>query len=207
MKNFTCALACAAIVACSGSAMAYEYEYYPNTHNIQLNPGAISLFTLNLSSDYSVADSIDVGYFEIELSDYLCANYSSFDGTDGQDNVFTLYINGDAIVTDVSLYDLAVDPNYTNGYDYLNGYYLGINNDLSGTKWGVYDFWFDITSYLENSTTLTVSIALAAGSGSMNLISTGVYFDTTPVPEPSAMLLFGAGLVGLTALNRRREKK
>lgn len=63
-------------------------------------------------------------------------------------------------------------------------------------------FYFDITDLLKNDDDKIIDISIDLSSGTFKLID--FYAETTPVPEPTTMLLFGTGLAGLAALGRRK---
>jgi len=57
-----------------------------------------------------------------------------------------------------------------------------------------------------NNTTLQAILATIGGGGSITN-SYSANFSTTAIPEPTTISLFGAGLIGLGLLQRRRAKK
>lgn len=68
-----------------------------------------------------------------------------------------------------------------------DGYYLLLESSLSGAFAGV--------------TTLGLHYTMACG----NDVIEGAVTNTAPVPEPSTIILFGAGLAGLAGFGRRRQ--
>lgn len=63
-------------------------------------------------------------------------------------------------------------------------------------------FGFDITDLLKSDFDKKIDISITVLSGEFKLLD--FYAETTAVPEPATILLFGAGLAGLTACCRRK---
>lgn len=90
-----------------------------------------------------------------------------------------------------------------NGVPVFEGYVSDITDSYSAP--GYNTFKYDATTELDNSSLLKVGVVAQAGS--FNVGGVAVYGEYTPVPEPTTMLLFGAGIAGLAAFSRRREPR
>ncbi|MFH7320724.1 PEP-CTERM sorting domain-containing protein [Desulfurivibrio sp. D14AmB] len=89
--------------------------------------------------------------------------------------------------------------------NYLGGDYVGPNayalvkDGNNNPGW----YLFDLTAAgWDGMEVLQFDGFWAGGPGSISHIA--LYGESTPVPEPATMLLFGAGLAGLAGLGRRR---
>lgn len=106
--------------------------------------------------------------------------------------LLTISFNPDAIVNYIYIYD--IDDNDYARYQLENG------------------SWINTVAGLEPSFTITTGsdayvswVKFESNSNCVDFAVAGM--DVTPVPEPTTMLLFGAGLIGLTGIARRRQSK
>ena len=103
---------------------------------------------------------------------------------------------------------LKVDDYYPPYPDDYNLYWDGVLLGNTISPYDGYVFNFDTTSFLHALTVEYANIQLISWTPS----SGGSYYDlwldavssTTPVPEPSTLLLVGSGLAGLVGLGRKR---
>jgi hypothetical protein len=88
------------------------------------------------------------------------------------------------------------------GYAYLNGHNLGEFSEFG-------DFHFstsDQSMFLANNNILTFAVSNSGGGPTGLSYEAVVTYPAASVPLPSALLLLGPGLVGLTAIRRRFKK-
>ena len=138
----------------------------------------------NHTYDFSEPDPIDWATLTIVADDIDGPG----NGMDGEQDA--VYINGDFLGY------LNTMPGYTNW-----GYTPGPGGDLTSTT-----FSLDV-AMLDFTMPISISIESSWGSEIETSTLTVQGAETAPVPEPSTILLMGAGLLGLVGFNRKRFSK
>jgi hypothetical protein len=159
------------------------------------NPVQASLFTME---------------FEVDFSSSPTAPTNPVIGSIGYD---AASIN--SVPNSLNFINMIIDGhNYTIGEVGVSGNIIGgIVTGVNGVTGGTDDFWlvYDISN-------LTPLSFIYSSLNTTGIFPTGDLFngsdftkfivsESTPVPEPSTMMLLGSGLVGLVGYGRRRFKK
>jgi len=135
----------------------------------------------DLSSQFTSADTVDWAELAVTLF-----------GSDA----YTVEITVNGNVFSGTLVELLT----LNGENYSETIY----GDL-GMSVTYYTYYFDVTADLDAAPELDVLIKYDEDPITVGGLL--VYGDIAPVPEPTTMLLFGAGVVGLAAASRRRDRR
>ncbi len=174
-------------MAGSASAVVFTLESYDVT--LDPNPGLElywnPILTTPVSGDLEVGDSITFALFELGTNEDILD------------------------LTDTSMDDISVSFDFSSpevdtvGFGFTSG---NINWDAGSVLWdNPVEFSFGSTGlftiHLEND------FFGAPGSTVIDATLTYVTADSAPVPEPSTILLLGAGLLGLVGYNRKRFSK
>ena len=206
MKKILSTITCAAILGFTGTASAFLFEMGADstvTGPALTDPGLVMEFKINAdlgSYLFDVAEGASSGSF-------LFATFWTNEGTInwGEDNVpQSLTANVDFDSPDL----LGTVNGSSNGDRDLIGFWSGWN--ISWTS--------PVTIDYGNGGSFELSLSEASAGNDWfhgpDGVSANVYATitnqndpTAPVPEPSTMLLFGAGLAGLVGYSRRRQKK
>ena len=89
---------------------------------------------------------------------------------------------------------------------------LDLSSSLIGADFGTYSQTFDLNPAWMFDGEMSFTLSEVGGflsGGTLSFVgidNVSVTTTTAPVPEPSTMLLMGAGIVGLLTYNRRRSK-
>jgi len=119
--------------------------------------------------------------------------------------------------------DLTISGSFTyNGINYSGVLLTGeVTNfgwqNIPGTKYALFDLTFDSTggalqgfyagSENKGGDIFSSEISNFTGNWDTNHSGTKVKHDTAPVPEPTTILLFGLGIVGIAVFGRRRFRR
>lgn len=101
---------------------------------------------------------------------------------------------------------------------FLNAFGLGFGNFYNGVAGNIainsaHPIFAKVDYLYQNNGNNTLDLNVQDSRGQVLVSSStsgyGLYaiYESSPVPEPTTMLLFGTGLVGLAAIGRRRAKK
>jgi len=86
---------------------------------------------------------------------------------------------------------------------YLNGQFVGLQDDWGQTSWKEYSFELNLSEGLNVLTFLGAGVADSLGGLLDNIRVAGG--GPTPIPEPSTYLLVGMGLMGVFLFRRRQR--
>ena len=157
------------------------------------------------------------------------ASTITFDGTTlipitGGSYSLQFYVNSSGnFSVGVSGADLTISGTFT----YNNNTYSGVLltgevtnfgwQNLPGTKYAFFDLTFDSTggalqgfyagSGNKGGDIFSSEISNFTGNWDKNHSGTKVKHDTAPVPEPTTILLFGLGIVGIAVFGRKRFRR
>jgi hypothetical protein len=187
MKKIFTTLAVIVILATTSSAWAYTISGGTDVGGLDSYVSGASLANNGEASEVALVKSIlgaNSVTFEGKLEDLSVDSWQVAVGTS---DVYALYLGWSALRYDYLLVKLG-DNNGTNFTDYL----FKNNDDLS---WAVLDL-----SNSFNETAITGGISKISHVSLFNV-------DSTPVPEPSTLLMLGAGLLGLGLYGRRQVQK
>lgn len=187
MKKAVVAVLGSMVLGWSGGAMADSYfsDLYYSEENTGLSAPYSRSYGYDFSATFSPEETVAWAELTLFFSDILVIPADAPDDYEGyfeENEHVVVTINGTDRIIDGSLASIP-----DNEYGYIDGAYL---------------FYFDITSYLNESPELDVKIKATKGVFEIGgLIVDG---ETMPVPEPSTLILFGIGLTGAAALGRRK---
>jgi hypothetical protein len=123
-----------------------------------------------------------------------------------QDGTYNVYSLSDASVTTVWYWQNAESNpfRYAGGGNLIGSgaYTTGLTDDEVDRLGGSHNALSVDLGFLSPGTEFTAHLAL--GCGNDNLMGAG---STPPVPEPSTVLLLGAGLIGLVGLGRKKARR
>jgi len=189
MKRFSIFLVATTLVFCiSGSAAAYLYVDFGET---QTNVGSIDNLVDKNTLDNSSEES-ELKFINDYVENHGGSGYTEdqYWKMDYQPTWFSV-TDTEKIYTNVHAFQLFHDPAYylikTGKADY--SHWLFENSDELG--WAVINFDDEDLKSIRN----TGKISHWGEDG------------VAPVPEPATMLLFGAGLIGLAGIGRRKIRK
>jgi hypothetical protein len=176
-----------------------------STGSYQYNSGS-KLFTstaqaLNITFDGATSIPITNGSYSVKFHVDHSGNFTG--GVLGND----LIISGTFTYNNITYSGVLLTGEVTN---------FGWQN-IPGTKYALFDFTFDSTGgalqgFYAGSGNNGADISSSENSnftGNWNLSHSGtkVKHDTTAVPEPSTILLFGLGIAGLAVFGRKRFRR
>ena len=180
MKKTLVALICTVLLATGGSALAYTLSDGTDVGDLDTYVDKTNLDDNGEATELAWVNSVLLVSgvtFEGKLE-----NMSGWQTTQTA-NIYALYLGLQPLDYDYFLVKLG---NNSTGY---TDYFFENNDERS---WAVLD--------------LTTALAIGNDSGKISHISL-FNVDSTPVPEPSTLLMLGAGLLGLGLYGRRRVQK
>lgn len=122
-----------------------------------------------------------------------------------------------SIGTSVNLGGKVTDDDSGDDFEFKEGYIAGVNQKQYTLEGRInLALLADKLSYLEadangnvsfGDNAFEVSLLWTMGCGNDYIKKTISYTPGSPVPEPATLLLFGMGLIGMSAINRKKAKK
>ena len=166
--------------------------YVTYTWKFNLNDDMMELWKISpppddMPYDFSTLDPIYEGKGNMDTEDilhraYLTMKFTEVNDAQGKKNPDTDYEEIDLL---------------------LDGFLLWDNLTISQGGTGS----LDVFSKLYDDHILAVTITALSGSFKVDFMDLKGCYETTPVPEPATMLLFGTGLAGLAGYVRKKSKK
>lgn len=147
------------------------------------------------SSGKSSSESNEIGWINSILDDYdeITTSVSKI-----EENLPIYLVSGTIYAVDISSSETNSDTDY---FLVKNSTYWALYENLEYIDWGVFDT-ADLPDGMNLPGGLTVSHVTLVDSE--NVSDSGGYVGHAP--EPSTFLLFGAGLLGLAKISRRKKK-
>ncbi len=164
------------------------------------------------ASAYTVSVSTDVG----GLDSYSAKTNLSNNGENAERS-WVAGVLGDSSVTFVDKLEDISDASWKVAFENTNVYALSLGSfplyydyflvKLGNNNTGFTDYLFQNNAELSWAV-LDLTTGLAIGNDIDNISHISLFnVDSTPVPEPSTLLMLGAGLLGLGMYGRRRVQK
>lgn len=161
--------------------------------------------------DFTGIASIDISYV-LATNDSYNEDWS---GGGGLYDLFVMNASQDGFILDDPWVDPATVGDYAGGYVTSDTIFSGYSYAVGGTSWtdGETEFFTGTVSFLAEwfDTSESVFMTLGLKTDYDPLYeSWGTYtvgYTHEPVPEPTTMILFGTGIVGLCGTSAVRRKK
>jgi hypothetical protein len=180
----------------AANTVATDQIYQSYTWTFDLNEDAMQLWTL--------PDNTYLGTGNMNPEDFLHYAYLTMkfcgvkDAADFETITFDLL--GDEtldldVATAISQGGLPLNTTLVNAL-------LALDSDLAHNGASI-----DVTSYLRENHLLDVTITAVSGAFVVDFMDISGCYETSPVPEPATMLLFGTGLAGLARFARKKLKQ
>lgn len=197
-------------------------DYFSGNYNKQIvGNGTTTSISVGANSSAGVLFT-DIAPYNLTNNIYSDITYSAF--ASGYANLNS-YIRSYSVINDIWFFSVNSPVNFAISFDYytyatgeiINQYGNLITETVIGLGVGRQDWLYYSPDCLYNdggvvSGTISMSMSYEAGdSGSIYLwtgsdVLANQYLKPDPVPEPSTMLLIGAGLMSYAGFGRKRRK-
>ncbi|MGD8936474.1 MAG: VPLPA-CTERM sorting domain-containing protein [Thiogranum sp.] len=214
MKKLFAAL-CLALLGQQASAIGMDVPGYDFAAFAQFAGSSGGTFTTNYGTPEAsiaddsaatwVMDGVNSGGTQINMDPnaYFDLSFGTTDVFDGVGNDLSVFFVG-APPHDIGLSLFANGGSQSSTIHYNSVSYTGYNvEDPAFATWAIYVMNIDLADFSFLGTSPIEKIRLGIGNASAVPSFVGAY-NTTPVPVPAAVWLFGSGLLGLAGIARKR---
>lgn len=200
LKSFLFAVTATFLVANGAMATPLFFDNFDTENN---SSGVSNYDTFNnWTVDLGSVDLVGGGYWEWLAKDGLSVD---LDGSTGDAGRLTS-VDINVIAGQTYTFSFDISGNQRNALTdsvvvgvYISDYYETFT--LSGT-----DSWQTISREVTVYKDFVNIVFNHDGNDNIGIVLDNVSFDASPVPEPTTMLLFGTGLIGLAGFARRKNK-